>query len=144
MRRIQRSALVPYSPQQMFDVVNNVARYTEYLPWCDSSRIISETDVEMVASISLKATGIRQSFTTRNVLVAPNRISMSHIDGLFSSLHGEWEFKALGDDGCRVTLDLNFDMPRSLAVVGAGRVFDNAADKMVDVFCVRASELYDT
>ena len=143
MRSIQRSALVPYSPRQMFDVVNNVARYSEYLPWCDSSRVISETDLEMVACISLKATGIRQSFTTRNVLAAPNRISMSHVDGLFSSLHGEWYFKALGEDGCRVSLDLNFDMPRTLAAVGAGRVFDNAADRMVDVFCVRANALYD-
>jgi len=142
MRSIQRSALVPYSPRQMFDVVNDVARYSEYLPWCDTSRIISETEFQMVASISLKATGIRQSFTTRNVLDQPSRISMSHIEGLFSSLHGEWYFKALGEDGCRVSLDLNFDMPRTLAAVGAGRVFDNAADRMVDVFCVRASELY--
>ncbi|MFT7091888.1 MAG: ribosome-associated toxin RatA of RatAB toxin-antitoxin module [Candidatus Azotimanducaceae bacterium] len=126
----------------MFDVVNNVARYSEYLPWCDSSRIISESEFEMVASISLKATGIRQSFTTRNTLDQPNRISMAHMEGLFSSLHGEWYFKALGEDGCRVSLDLNFDVPRTLAAVGAGRVFDHAADKMVDVFCVRASELY--
>jgi ribosome-associated toxin RatA of RatAB toxin-antitoxin module len=57
-------------------------------------------------------------------------------------VHGEWAFKALGDEGCKVSLDLNFDMPRAMAVMGAGRVFDNAADKMVEVFCVRAAELY--
>lgn len=142
MRSIQRSALVPYSPAQMFDVVNDVARYSDYLPWCESSRVVSESEIEMLASIQMKATGIRQSFTTRNSLDRPNKISMSHVEGLFSSLHGEWNFKALGDEGCKVSLDLSFDMPRTLAVMGAGLAFDNAADKMVEVFCVRAAQLY--
>tara|TARA_R110002073_G_scaffold258283_1_gene421258 strand:+ start:2740 stop:3171 length:432 start_codon:yes stop_codon:yes gene_type:complete len=142
MRSIQRSALVPYSPAQMFDVVNDVARYSDYLPWCESSRVVSESEIEMLASIQMKATGIRQSFTTRNSLDRPNKISMSHVEGLFSSLHGEWTFKALGDEGCKVSLDLSFDMPRTLAVMGAGLAFDNAADKMVEVFCVRAAQLY--
>ena len=142
MRSIQRSALVPYSPSQMFDVVNDVARYSDFLPWCESSRVIRQSEVQMVASIEMKAPGIRQSFTTKNALDRPNKISMSHVEGLFSSLHGEWAFKALGDEGCKVSLDLNFDMPRAMAVMGAGRVFDNAADKMVEVFCIRAAELY--
>jgi ribosome-associated toxin RatA of RatAB toxin-antitoxin module len=142
MRRIQRSALVPFSPEQMFDIVNDVARYNEYLPWCESSRVISQFDDEMLASIQMKATGIRQSFTTRNFLARPSQIKMSHVEGMFLTLQGEWNFKALGDDGCKVSLDMFFDMPRTLSMMGAGIMFDNAADKMVEVFCNRAAELH--
>lgn len=142
MRRIKRSALVPYSPQQMFDIVNDVARYGEYLPWCESGLVVSETDCEMVATIQMKAPGIRQSFTTRNVLDEPNQIRMKQIEGMFSSLQGEWNFKALGEDGSKVSLDMTFDMSRTLAMMGAGVMFDSAADKMVEVFCNRAAQLY--
>lgn len=142
MRRITRSALVPHSPEQMFKIVNDVARYSEFLPWCESSRVLSETQHEMVATIEMKATGIRQSFTTRNILDAPHQIKMSHVEGMFSSLYGEWNFRALGDDGCKVSLDMSFDMPRTLSLMGAGLMFDNAADKMVEVFCSRAAQLY--
>jgi ribosome-associated toxin RatA of RatAB toxin-antitoxin module len=86
MRSIQRSALVPYSPAQMFDVVNDVAHYSDYLPWCERSRVIRQSEFQMVASIEMKATGIRQSFTTKNALDRPNRISMSHVEGLFSCM----------------------------------------------------------
>ena len=142
MRQIQRSALVPYSAEQMFDIVNNVARYQEFLPWCESSEILSDSDSEMIASVDLKAKGMRQSFTTRNTLDRPNSIKMSRESGILTSLQGEWQFKALGEDGCKISLDLSFDMPRSLSLVGGTKLFDQAADKMVEVFCARADQLY--
>jgi len=126
----------------MFNIVNDVSRYGEYLPWCESTRILSESESSMIASIQMKATGIRQSFTTRNTLLPPTQIKMHQVDGMFSSLNGEWNFKALGDEGCKVSLDLSFDMPRTLRLMGAGAMFDSAADKMVEVFCNRAAEVY--
>jgi ribosome-associated toxin RatA of RatAB toxin-antitoxin module len=126
----------------MFEVVNDVARYGEYLPWCESGRVLSESEFEMIAAIQMRATGIRQSFTTRNELTPPWQIKMNQVEGMFSSLSGEWNFKALGDDGCKVSLDLSFDMPRTLSLMGAGAMFDSTADKMVEVFCRRAAELY--
>ena len=126
----------------MFDVVNDVSRYGDYLPWCERGQVLSESESEMIAAIEMKATGIRQSFTTRNELTPPWQIKMSQVEGMFSSLRGEWNFKALGDDGCKVTLDLDFDMPRTLSLMGAGIMFDSAADRMVEVFCTRASQLY--
>ena len=126
----------------MFDVVNDVSRYGDYLPWCERGQVLSESESEMIAAIEMKATGIRQSFTTRNELTPPWQIKMNQVEGMFSSLRGEWNFKALGDDGCKVTLDLDFDMPRTLSLMGAGIMFDSAADRMVEVFCTRASQLY--
>ncbi len=142
MRQIQRSALVPYSAEQMYNIVNDVARYAEFLPWCEGSKVESESETEMVARVDLAATGMRQSFTTRNVLDKPNSIKMTREAGVLTSLQGEWQFKSLGEDGCEISLDLSFDMPRTLALVGGAKLFDQAADKMVEVFCRRADELY--
>lgn len=142
MRQIQRSALVPYSAEQMFDIVNDVARYQDFLPWCERSTVISESDDSMVAKVELKAKGMSQSFTTRNTLERPSSIKMNREEGILSSLQGEWRFAALGEDGCKISLDLAFDMPRSLTLVGGTRLFDQAADKMVEVFCARADQLY--
>lgn len=142
MRYIKRSALVPYSPDQMFDIVNDVERYGEFLPWCERGQILSQTAVEMVAAVELKASGMKQAFTTRNRLDRPNSIKMSRESGVLTSLSGEWIFTALGDDGCKLALELEFDMPMSIAMIGGAKMFDNAADKMVEVFCDRAVQLY--
>lgn len=142
MRQIQRSALVPYSAEQMFDIVNDVARYGEFLPWCEGSEVESESETEMVARVDLAAKGMRQSFTTRNTLQRPHSIKLSREAGVLTSLRGEWQFKQLGEDGCKISLNLSFDMPRSIAMVGGGLLFDQAADKMVEVFCRRADELH--
>ena len=142
MRQIQRSALVPYSAEQMFDIVNDVARYREFLPWCEGSEVKSHSLDEMIARVDLKASGMRQSFTTRNRLNRPNSIMMSREAGILTSLQGEWQFRALGEDGCKVSLDLRFDMPRAIAMVGGALLFDQAADRMVEVFCLRAEQLH--
>lgn len=143
MRSIQRSALVPYTAEQMFAIVNDVRRYSDFLPWCSSSQVLSESPVEMVATIEMSANGMQRSFTTRNTLEPPNSIKMKQQQGVFTSLNGEWLFAALGDDGCKVSLDLNFDMPKAMMMMGVGRVFDKAADRMVEVFCQRATQIYD-
>ncbi len=142
MKRIHRSAIVPYSCRQMFDIVNDVERYPDFLPWCSDANIVSESDSEMLARLEMSATGMRYNFTTRNQLDAPAAIRMSLVDGMFSSLSGGWQFLALGEDGSKVSLELRFSLPGSLMRMSAGRVFTSAADKMVDAFCRRAEQLH--
>jgi len=142
MREVVRSALMPYSTAQMFEVVNNVADYPRFLPWCVSSEIISSSRNEMVARLDLAKGGIRQSFTTRNELDAPHHIHISLVDGPFSLLKGDWHFSQLGDDGCKIEMNLKFDFDNRLMNAALRMVFSDAVDKLVGAFCERADELY--
>ncbi len=142
MKHVERSALLPYSPQQMFDIVNDVGSYPAFLPWCDSSRVLEQSDHEMVAEISVAKAGIQQSFVTRNQLSAPDSIRMALEDGPFSSLEGSWTFEAMGDAGCKVQMSLTFDFNSKLMHKALGAVFESAVETMVDAFCSRADELY--
>ncbi|MFP6806016.1 MAG: type II toxin-antitoxin system RatA family toxin [Pseudomonadales bacterium] len=142
MRHVERSALMPYSAEQMFNVVNDVASYPKFLPWCIASEVLESTSRVMVARLELAKGGMRQSFTTRNDLEPPKHMKMSLVDGPFSLLKGEWHFKQLGEDGCKIEMSLSFDFNNRLMNVTLGKVFGVAADKMVDAFCERADVLY--
>ncbi len=101
MQRVSRTALVSYSSDQMFDIVNDAARYPEFLPWCASATVFSQSDTEMVASLELARGGLSKKFTTRNALGRPEFIRIELEEGPFSELSGEWTFSAIGDLGCR-------------------------------------------
>ncbi len=141
MKKVERSALMPYSAKQMFAVVDDVATYPEFLPWCVDSEIIEDTPGEMVACLSLSKGALKQRFTTRNQKVA-NEIFMSLVEGPFSDLQGHWRFTQLGEDGCKIEMSLSFDFDSQLMNKTLGRVFETAADKLVDAFCQRADKLY--
>lgn len=142
MRQVERSALVPYSAVQMFEVVNDVASYPAFLPWCVASELLESSSSVIVARLDLAKGRIRQSFTTRNELDPPNHISISLVAGPFSLLKGEWHFKQLGDEGCKVEMNLKFDFDNRLMNATLGKVFSAAADRLVDAFCERADVLY--
>ena len=142
MTDISRSALVPYSPAQMFDVVNDVRAYPSFLPWCASAQLISETDQEMVARLEIAKGGISQGMTTRNRIDRPSSMTIELIDGPFKRLSGKWTFEALGTEGCKVSLRMSFDVDGRLMGAALGKVFSIAADKMVEAFCDRADKLY--
>ena len=131
MRKVSRSALMPYSARQMFDVVNDVLAYPEFLPWCRSSEILSQDEQSMVAKLELAKSGLRHSFTTRNTINAPESIQMELVDGPFSKLSGKWSFVQLGEDGCRISMDLQFDFNSLVFNLTLAGVFEVAADKMV-------------
>lgn len=133
---------MPYSAAQMFEVVNDVAAYPEFLPWCAGSEILSQDKEWMVAKLLMAKAGFTQSFTTRNRLDHPGSIVVELVDGPFSKLLGSWRFDQLGQDGCRISMDLEFDFNNRLFNVTLAGVFALAADKMVDAFCARANELY--
>jgi ribosome-associated toxin RatA of RatAB toxin-antitoxin module len=126
----------------MFDVVNDVESYPVFLPWCRSSEILSEDETSMVARLELTGAGLKHSFTTRNILNSPDSIELELIEGPFTKLSGKWTFAQLGEDGCRVTMDLQFDFDTHLFNLVLAGVFKAAADRMVDAFCERADKLY--
>jgi len=99
MHSIQRSVLVPYRCEQMFDLVADVARYPEFMPWCGGTDVQWQNEHGMQATVQIRFAGIRQSFTTRNDHSYPHRIVFHLVDGPFSSLTGDWDFQALGEDG---------------------------------------------
>ncbi|MGA4530835.1 type II toxin-antitoxin system RatA family toxin [Ectopseudomonas chengduensis] len=140
--RIQRSALLPYPAQALFDLVNDVAGYPQFLPWCRASEVLEVSETHMLASLEVAKGSIGQRFVTRNVLLPGQRIEMNLQEGPFASLHGVWEFKALGDKACKISLDLTFDYAGPLVRATLGPLFNQAANTMVDAFCQRAKQLY--
>ncbi|ALN18040.1 type II toxin-antitoxin system RatA family toxin [Ectopseudomonas mendocina] len=140
--RIQRSALLPYPAQALYDLVNDVASYPQFLPWCSASEILEASETHMLASLEVAKGGIGQRFVTRNVLLPGQRIEMNLQEGPFTSLNGIWEFKALGDKACKISLDLTFDYAGPLVRATLGPLFNQAANTMVDAFCQRAKQLY--
>lgn len=142
MARVQRSALLPYAAEHVFAIVNDVARYPEFLPWCSSAEVIETRGDEMVAALSLSATGFSETFTTRNLMTPFERIEMVLVSGPFRKLSGDWTFTRLGDQGCRVSLELDFQLSGVRTLFGG--VFNRAADQLVEAFCARANELHGT
>lgn len=142
MTQIDRSALVLHSAQQMFDVVNNVHFYPDFLPWCSSSHVISHEEGEMVASLKLAKAGMHYSFTTRNKLSVPSEIQLSLEEGPFKELSGIWSFSPLSDDACKVSLKLNFEFSGKIASLAMAKVFGQIANTMVEAFVQRADEIY--
>ena len=143
MATVSRSALVPYAPQRMFDLVNDVPSYPEFLPWCASTEVLEDKPDEMLARLDLSFGGLKKSFTTRNRLQPGKMIEIRLVDGPFHHLEGFWRFNALADgDACKVVLDMEFDFSTPLVKFAFGPVFTQIANSLVDAFTKRARELY--
>lgn len=140
--RIQRSALLPYSPAAMFDLVADVASYPEYMDGCVGSEILSADAEEMVARLDLKKAGIRQSFVTRNRLHYPETIELALEEGPFKDFAGVWTFLALGDLGCKVSLDITFVLSHKILSKPAQTLFTAVANNLVGSLTERAVALY--
>jgi len=142
MTHIERSALVMHSAQRMFDLVNDVKRYPEFLPWCIDAHIQSESDTNLVAGLTIKKGGIKQSFTTRNEKQSPDWMSMELVDGPFKKLNGLFKFQPLSDEACKVIFQLDFEVAGKILGLTLTPVFKQASNTMVDAFVKRADELY--
>ncbi|MFO1435389.1 MAG: type II toxin-antitoxin system RatA family toxin [Gammaproteobacteria bacterium] len=144
MMKIHKSALVPYSAQQMFDLVADVESYPQFLPGCTGARIAQRSEHEITASVDLAKAGVRQSFTTRNRMHPHERIDMHLVDGPFKRLHGHWSFDPVGTNGrgSKVALHLEFEFSNRLLAMTFGKAFQSIANTMIDAFCARAAQLY--
>jgi ribosome-associated toxin RatA of RatAB toxin-antitoxin module len=142
MTTITRSALVMHSAEQMFDLVNDVRRYPEFLQGCKATEVLNEADDFIEATLTISKAGVNQSFSTHNNLVRPERMEMRLLDGPFTRFEGIWRFQALSDEACKVSLDMEFEMANKLAGAAMGAVFKQVAGMMVDSFVKRAKEIY--
>lgn len=142
MIEIRRSALVKYSPAQMFDLVNEVEAYPKRFSWCAGARIIERREDVLVAQLDLQFAGFRQSFTTRNTVDPPRRLKMDLVEGPFRTLEGVWDFIALGNAGCKVAFALDFDYAGRLGGGALKLGFQGLAGRMVDDFCREAGRVY--
>jgi ribosome-associated toxin RatA of RatAB toxin-antitoxin module len=141
--QIRRHALIRYTPAQMFDLVNDIEAYPTRFPWCAGAEIIErESDSVVLARLDLRFAGLTQHFTTRNTANAPHRLHMHLVEGPLRSLEGEFTFEALGEDGCKIWLALDFDYAGFLAGPALRLGFQGVANRMVDDFCRAAVKVY--
>ncbi|MAK56268.1 MAG: ubiquinone-binding protein [Pusillimonas sp.] len=143
MHTVQRSVLVPYSCAQMFDLVADVDKYPQFMPWCGGATVQSQDEHGMQASITISFAGIRQSFTTRNEHDYPRQIKFNLVDGPFSELTGKWEFIELSPDACKVVYTMQYAFSNRGLERVVGPVFNRIASSFIDSFTQRAQACYD-
>ncbi|MBA2648917.1 MAG: type II toxin-antitoxin system RatA family toxin [Legionella sp.] len=141
MTIVKKARIVTFSCEQMYALVNDVAKYSEFLPHCLASEVTHRDDDELQATLLIGAVGMTKSFTTRN-RVQPNKmIEIRLVDGPFSHLEGFWRFDSV-DEGCKISFDLEFEFAGRMLSMLIGPIFDQITDKMVDSFCDRAEVIY--
>jgi len=127
----------------MYQLVNNVDAYASFLPWCRSSKILSQSETEMVACVEIAKGVLNKTFTTRNTLHQDRRIELVLVDGPFKKLQGYWQFDVMKtDSACKVNLDLEFEFDSAMISIAAKPIFMQIATTLVDAFCKRAVEVY--
>lgn len=133
---------MPYSAKQMFDLVNQIEQYPDFLPWCASAQVLNRSESEVTASLVIARFGLRKTFTTCNQLEAPARMAMSLVDGPFNHLQGEWRFESLDEHSCQVVFEIEYVVSTNWIDKAFGSVFHQIANTMVDAFCKRAEAVY--
>jgi len=132
---------MPYSAEIMYEVVNNVTAYPEFLPWCADAKILSQSGTSMEASILIKKAGVNHWFSTSNTLLKNKKIEIKLMDGPFKQLEGRWEFIEFDDHASKIILRLEFEFSHGLGKTLIAPVFTRIANTMVDSFCTRAHEV---
>jgi ribosome-associated toxin RatA of RatAB toxin-antitoxin module len=137
---IDRSVLAAHDANQMFALVDDVESYPQFLPWCESTRVLSREPGRTVATIRANFYGLRQEFTTQNANRPGERIDIALVSGPFRTLRGRWQFTPLGDRGCRIEFRLEYEFASRILEKAAGPVFHRIADSFVDAFVQRAEQ----
>jgi ribosome-associated toxin RatA of RatAB toxin-antitoxin module len=140
MREVKRSALIAESPARMYQLINDIDRYPEFVPWCTAARIESRKDAEVVATLNIKRGPLKAEFTTRNLLEPDKRVLMQFVSGPFRVLEGLWTLTPLGELGCRVELEMRFEFANRVAGALFESLFEDTAASLVDAFVRRARE----
>lgn len=142
MHSVERSVLVPHSAAQMFDLVADVENYPQFMPWCGGASVSHRDEHGMQASITIALAGIKQTFTTRNIHIYPEKIELELVDGPFSVLKGEWMFHALTQDACKVVFTLQYEFSSRTLETLVGPIFNRIATSFIDSFTQRALSCY--
>jgi len=142
MRTIERSALVPHSPEQMFALVQDIERYPEFVPWVTRATVLSRSATEIIGRLEMERAGLRETFTTRNLLEPPRRMDLKLIDGPFKVLEGRWSFEPIADRGTSIALVMRFEFANPLTSMLLSRTFEKSCNQLVDAFVARARSAY--
>src|SRR5271168_1442609 len=142
MQVVERSALVTFTAAQMFALVNDVARYPEFLPWCAGARVEDVSAGERIATLKVARGVLQTEFTTRNTLLQDAQIHMQLMHGPFRDLIGEWRFEAIGTRGSRVQFRVEFEFKNRLTAAAFDAAFETLCGGIVDAFVQRAQKIY--
>lgn len=133
---------LPYSPAQMYDLVADVGRYGEFLPWVSAVRVRSDSETEMVADLIVGFKGLRETFSSRVSKQRPEHIRVDYLDGPLKHLHNDWKFRSDGQGGVLIDFCVDFAFKSRVFEMLAGQVFDRALRMMINAFEDRAARLY--
>jgi len=142
MAQVNKSALVPFSAEQMYALVDDVPSYKEFLPWCGGSEEVSRENGVVVASVTIAKGSVNKTFTTKNISYDKHQIQMELVEGPFKQLEGSWFFQELKEDACKVTLELEYEFSNRLLGMAVGPVFNQITNTIVDSFVERAKTVY--
>ncbi|OJY61605.1 MAG: ubiquinone-binding protein [Sphingobium sp. 66-54] len=142
MPRHEETRRLPYSPEQMFELVADVPRYPEFLPWVSAIRVRSNSEGEMLADMIVGFKGLRETFTSRVIKQRPHSVHVDYIDGPLRHLSNDWRFRPDGDGGVLIDFAVDFAFKNRMFEMLAGQVFDRALRKMIGAFEARAQALY--
>jgi len=142
MPKHKETRRLPYTPEQMFDLVADVPRYPEFLPWVSAIRLRSNSDTEMLADMIVGFKGLRETFTSRVVKERPDHVHVDYIEGPLRHLSNDWRFKSDGEGGVIIDFEVDFAFKNRMFEMLAGQVFDRALRKMINAFEARAVALY--
>lgn len=142
MARVEKSVLVAHTPERMFELVDRVEDYPEFLPWCGGTELKWRDEQTTVATIHIAYLGIRQSFTTENAKVRPHEMRIKLQDGPFAALEGDWRFTALGRDACKIEFRLQYEFSSRVLETVLAPVFSHITNTFVDAFVRRADEVH--
>ncbi|MBI2994738.1 MAG: type II toxin-antitoxin system RatA family toxin [Gammaproteobacteria bacterium] len=144
MDSVRKIAVVPYTAEEMYALVNDVEAYPDFLPWCSAAQVHAQNGNRVTASVSLSTAGIRQTFSTENTFQPGRRIDMRLLSGPFSRLEGYWKFDPAGDRACQVQFALDFEFRNVVLKLALSRVFHFIVNSLVDAFTRRAEQIYGT
>ncbi len=139
---VTRSAIVPYSAAKMYELVNEVESYPEFIPWCCASSDEQKSELDKRATLVFARGVLKTSFTTKNTLTPNKRIEMQLVDGPFRHLRGVWEFSNIGNSGSRVKLELDYELSNRVFKMALEAFFNQIANRLVTAFVRRAEEVY--
>lgn len=142
MAKISRSALLPYSAERMFALVNDIAAYPEYMNGCVAAEVLQRDVDSVTARLTLGKAGLRYAFTTCNRLEPPQRMLMTLVEGPFKKFHAEWRFTTLSENASKTSLDMQFEFSIGLVNTALAVLFESTASEMVNAIAKRAEQLY--
>jgi ribosome-associated toxin RatA of RatAB toxin-antitoxin module len=143
MREVTRTALVPYSPQQIYALVADIEQYPAFVPWVSAAHVLERGEQYLIGRLEMQRAGLHERFTTRNTLQPPERIELALVEGPFKTLHGLWTFTGIQDRGTKITFNVRFEFANPLTNLLLSRTFEKNCGQLVDAFVVRARAIYE-